>query len=367
MDDTVPKPTPPTRFFYLDNFRSYLTAIVIYHHTALSYGGIGSWPYRSRFHKPASSPTLIAFNAINQSYFMASFFFLSGAMSSSSLDRKGRKAFWKGKWLRLGVPVLVYVLLQGPILRWMNGEELKLENLLAYWKGLRGVQGPVWYCALLLVFDTWFPFVPGAALENLTHCFPLAVFVVDIATCFLVRLLYPVGSIFVPLNLQPAYLPQYIASYLLGAARSSASPPVLNKANKIILLLSSIISGISIPVLLHTYPNVYAVDSANGGTNLVALSYAIWNETTGYLLGTSILALFRTSRPLSRPWGSVGRYSYAAFLIHAVVVLGVQICSDGWNAGGILKTVVIGTAGVFGSWGVGWVLLRIPGVRTVLA
>lgn len=44
---------------------------------------------------------------------------------------------------------------QDAILKWMNGEELKLSNLLACWKGLRGVQGPVWYCALLLVLTPY--------------------------------------------------------------------------------------------------------------------------------------------------------------------------------------------------------------------
>jgi len=265
----------------------------------------------------------------------------------------------------------VYALLgspmQGAILKWMNGEKVKLGDLLAYWTGLKGVQGPVWYCALLLVFDIVYSFVPSQTVEKLTHCFPLAVFVADIAACFVIRLLYPVGTVFVPLNLQPAYLPQYIASYLLGVVRNSASPPLINKANKIALLMSSVISGILVPCLLHLYPDMYNLNSANGGTNLVALSYAIWNETTGYLLGTSILALFRTSRLLSGSWGGVGRYSYAAFLIHAVVCVGGQACADGWEVNGFLKTGIIGTAAVLGSWGLGWVLLKIPGVETILA
>jgi hypothetical protein len=33
---------------------------------------------------------------------------------------------------------------------------------------------------------------------------------------------------------------------------------------------------------------------------------------------------------------------------------------------GVLKTVVIGTAGVFGSWGIGWAPPKFPGVKKVL-
>lgn len=33
----------------------------------------------------------------------------------------------------------------------------------------------------------------------------------------------------------------------------------------------------------------------------------------------------------------------------------------------VLETVVIGTAGVLGSWGIGWALLKFPRVKKVLA
>jgi hypothetical protein len=88
MSPVPSEPTPSPRLFYLDNFRTYLTALVMYHHTSLLYGGIGAWPYSSRFHTPGSSPTLISFNAINQPYFTDSFFFLSRRCHFLPLIRK---------------------------------------------------------------------------------------------------------------------------------------------------------------------------------------------------------------------------------------------------------------------------------------
>jgi hypothetical protein len=76
---------------------------------------------------------------------------------------------------------------------------------------------------------------------------------VDSAANFLIPLWYPAGTLFVPLNLQPAYLPQYIACYLFGAARGSTSPAVLSKPKKIILLLIKITCGVSLPALRYTY------------------------------------------------------------------------------------------------------------------
>jgi hypothetical protein len=52
-----------------------LTALVIYTHTCIAYGGDGSWGYRSQFH-PRSIP-LIAMNALAQTFFMGGFFLLS--------------------------------------------------------------------------------------------------------------------------------------------------------------------------------------------------------------------------------------------------------------------------------------------------
>jgi hypothetical protein len=59
-----------TRKHGLDNLRTFLTALVILHHTAIVYGGSGEWPVRSRCFPPESL-TLITFNAIDQTFFMA--------------------------------------------------------------------------------------------------------------------------------------------------------------------------------------------------------------------------------------------------------------------------------------------------------
>lgn len=45
----------------------------------------------------------------------------------------------------------------------------------------------------------------------------------------------------------------------------------------------------------------------------------------------------------------MGRYSYAAFLVHPVVCVGLQAWFDGRDAGGALKAIVLGTATGLGS------------------
>ncbi|KXT09783.1 hypothetical protein AC579_2119 [Pseudocercospora musae] len=55
---------------HASNLKSSRTALVVLHHAATSYGGEGRSPYQSSYHGQASSPALVGFNAINQSFYM---------------------------------------------------------------------------------------------------------------------------------------------------------------------------------------------------------------------------------------------------------------------------------------------------------
>ena len=98
-NDTMPqqlsKPTTraPPRVYGINNFHVSLTALVIYHHTAIPYGGVGGWIYKSEFHPTETSLPLMTFNVINQTYFMNSYFFLSEYFYSKALQRKGATTF----------------------------------------------------------------------------------------------------------------------------------------------------------------------------------------------------------------------------------------------------------------------------------
>lgn len=234
------------RLYYLDNFRTYLTVLVIYHHVAVPFGGLGSWFYSSKNYPPGSSIALSAFNALNQSYFMGSFFFLSGYFSNKALKRKGAKAFLKTKFLKLGLPLVVYTLLGIPaqisILKLYNKEILGWEILTNYWKALDGVKGPMWFSALLLIFDSVAALCPSIP-QFLAQSNTLPSFILVIGTSCLVRLANPGGAKIALLNLKPVYLPQYVASYTLGASLVSYPIPPVTKTTRNVLLTAS--TGIS--------------------------------------------------------------------------------------------------------------------------
>src|SRR6202789_4045597 len=106
----------PERELYIDRLRVVMTALVILHHTAITYGAIGGWFWHEL--QPSGSPSsmlLILFCTTNQAYFMGFFFLLAGYFTPASLERKGYARFICDRFLRLGLPLLAFGLLLGPL------------------------------------------------------------------------------------------------------------------------------------------------------------------------------------------------------------------------------------------------------------
>ena len=55
------------RMFYVDNLRVYLTVLVVFHHVAVAYGGMGGWPLKEAPTDAISPIVFLLFNALNQS------------------------------------------------------------------------------------------------------------------------------------------------------------------------------------------------------------------------------------------------------------------------------------------------------------
>jgi fucose 4-O-acetylase-like acetyltransferase len=99
----------------LDNLRSFLTALVILHHTAIPYGGAGGWEVHSRCFPPKSL-ALIVFNAVDQTFFMAMFFFLSGKLWNDKLRKspENKISYVRPRLLRILLPAVVYTFMVEP-------------------------------------------------------------------------------------------------------------------------------------------------------------------------------------------------------------------------------------------------------------
>ena len=402
----------------LDNLRTCLTALVILHHASTPYGGAGPWPYTSPLYMPNSSPILLTFNVINQTFFMATFFLISAYFSSIAARKKTRHQFPKEKWKRLGVPTLVFSLIVKGAARgilawrlkdedWVNIGREVLEGL----KIVRGVSGPVWYCALLLIFDGLYAGLlpshfadkspsqkaifkapsdvvninvasPTANTTNSTkepHTFRtthvLAAVTLTSISSFVIRLYYPVGRPLWPISLQLAYASQYVLYYTTGiyihrsgrSLQGSISPSTLRVIGTSTALITSI-GLFHIQYLTRTgMSSSQIMPLVFGGPNMLALLYALFNEFAGFFIASLILKAFYNARMsfLGKRW-SVGKvdlsvYSYAAFMVHGPVVLDLQCLfgKKGWEGMGAVETAFsVGILGVAESWVIGMILKK---------
>jgi fucose 4-O-acetylase-like acetyltransferase len=105
-----------SRLGFIDRLRTVLTVLVIAHHTAITYGGSGGWFYREV--ADGGTPTSLVFTlfcSVNQAFFMGFFFLLAGYFSPPALAAKGLRRFVADRLLRLGLPLLAFGFLLGPL------------------------------------------------------------------------------------------------------------------------------------------------------------------------------------------------------------------------------------------------------------
>src|SRR5271165_5074619 len=147
----------PERNAGIDALRASLTLLVVFHHAAIAYGGMGSWFYKEI--EPSSAPSsliLTLFVAYNQAFFMGLFFLIAGSLTPGAIARHGAQEFLRERLLRLGAPLLVFILVLGPITAAL-AETAKGHPFFAElgWIASHAmiIPGPMWFVEALLIFS----------------------------------------------------------------------------------------------------------------------------------------------------------------------------------------------------------------------
>jgi peptidoglycan/LPS O-acetylase OafA/YrhL len=104
-----------------------------------------------------------------------------------------------------------------------------------------------------------------------------------------------------------------------------------------------------------------------GGLSWTAISYAFWEPFIAWGLIAALLLVFR--RYMNRPsgiWTWLNRRSYAVYIIHPVVLVGISLLLRGWAAPALVKFAVTGTLACATSYILADPLVRVPGVRRIV-
>ena len=371
------------RELYIDRLRSVMTALVILHHTAITYGSAGGWFWRER--QPDGSPTsflLIVFCAINQAYFMGFFFLLAGYFTPASLERKGYTRFLGDRLLRLGLPLLAFILFLGPLTAAMvnafEGEGF-WPAIVWIWNHHMMLNGPLWFAQALLLFSFAYCGLRALAGPPLTNALRIPKHIPNgllwlasaLGMGFValgIRQFVPTGvNIF---GLQFGYFATYIFLFAAGiAAWRYQWLEQLNWKSARVAIVAAIVALPAMPAAIAYVVATHSANLANfsGGLSWPAVLYALWEPFVALGAIAALLLIFRTwmNNP-SAAWAWLGRRAYAVYIVHPPVLVGISLLLHGWTAPALAKFGVTGTLSCAACWLISDPLVRLPGIRRVV-
>jgi hypothetical protein len=348
----------------------------------VTYGGDTSWYYLEGAADAVTTMVLTLFVVANQAYFMGLYFLIAAYFLPRSLESKGSKQFLKARFLRLGIPLAVQLLVVGPLLSYFLGITVwgfagsfwtYLGDYARNYPGLDS--GPLWFVLALLLFSLpyvlWWiltgrPAREGKDKDAVPSNLAIAVFALAVGLItFVIRIWLPVGWTFAPLNFQLPHFPQYISLFIVGIVASRRR------------WLSAIsedrargrLWGRIVIFLLVLAPTLFVLGGAlegntapfRGGTTWQALIYALWEQYFCVGMVISLLVLFR------RRYNHQGRLAkalsgsaYAVYLLHAPILVLVCISLRSVALHALLKLVLAALISLPICFAAGGLVRRLP-------
>jgi hypothetical protein len=371
-------PAEKPRLAFIDHIRVFLTLVVIMHHAAITYGAPGGWFYKEVQTEVLAAGEMMFFitlMTIEQAYFMGFFFLISGYFTPKSLERKGTARFIGDRFLRLGLPLLAFALILGPVTVAM-AETLRGGSFFGCigWLIENHVYlpGPLWFVQTLILFSLiyiWIQklipsFGTGRGEAPLpSHLSLLISAVLTGVFAFALRLLMPVGQDI--WGMQIGYFATYIVLFFVGCHAAKHDWLLRVEASKaLVWAIVALVAIATIPVLILSKPDFSKI---GGGLNPLAAFYAMWEPFVAW--GIILAMLYLGRRYLNRTnvfFASLARGSFAAFCIHAPALVFVSMLAKGLALPPVAKWLVVGPASCILSFALAAILVRLPGLKRIL-
>jgi glucans biosynthesis protein C len=379
---------PSKRLYFIDNLRVALTMLVIVHHLAITYGVVAPWYYVEPPENDLVTLILLVFVLANQAYFMGLFFLISGYFTPGSYARRGARSFLAERFVRLGIPIVLFVFVLGPLatipaFEYINsiaapGEEMSYAALYRVSLGV----GPLWFLEVLLFFALFYALWRrfrrneggSQAQHTRTESNPpsvraIALFALGLALAtFVWRIWVPLGYSLPLMGLPtPSHLPQYIALFGMG---------ILAYRHKWLMSITRSVGRRGMAVAVGSLVVLMIVALADlegfltnfaGGLQWHAFVYALWEAI--FCVGIS-LGLITFFRERVNGQGSVARFlsthAYTVYIIHAPVIVGLAYALQGIELQPLLKFVVVSLIAVPLCFGCAYFVRKLPQAERVL-
>jgi hypothetical protein len=366
----------------LDALKAGLTVLVIFHHSALTYGAIGGWFDREITPDGSPSSLLLAFFCtVNQAFFMGLFFWVAGYFTPAALSRHGVTGFIRERALRLGLPLLVFGFALGPITVAMgqtrSGKPFA-ATLLGLWQRAVFIPGPLWFAMTLLAFSGLAAIAFGLRSRAPLSATPQRPFPSNTAlalaavgcgvVAFSLRLQWPVNR--AVWGLLPGYFASYVLLFAAGCVAAKhrwlecIAPRTARTWMRVTCWALPVLPAVAL--LAPTVPQLRG--EMAGGWNLPALVYAFWEPLVAW--GVMLHLLLRAQKqPFAPPpaWqAALARRAYTMFVIHPPVLVAIALTWRSVPAPALLKFAITGGVTCWACYGLAGVLLQWRPLRRVL-
>jgi len=342
-----------SRLFFIDNWRSGLIILVVLYHVAYFYGGGASFYYME---PPTNNPlaflVLLVFILVNQSWFMGALFLISGYFTPGSFERKGAGAFLKGRLLRLGIPLVVFIFVLKPIV------SIGLWQMPA---SLTGITTPL----------TWqtYPYLIGVG----PLWFRIGVFILALAMAsYLVRIVVPLSKDVLGFPTL-SYLPQYLSFFVLGTVAYRHNWfRTLPSSTGLVGFVTAVVAGVLLFPLafsghLLSLELTQALTNFTGNGQWQSAVYALWDSIFAVGMCLGVITLFRHFFNRQGRFGTfLSQHSYTVYVIHIPIVVFLALGLRGIDLEPLLKFGMEAVIAVPICFAVAYVVRKIPLASRVL-
>jgi surface polysaccharide O-acyltransferase-like enzyme len=371
----------PSRVHFVDWLRVAVIALVIAHHAGLAYAVNADWLVVD----PPGTTWMWPFLTVNASFFMGILFLVSGYFMPASFDRKGAAAFTRGRLVRIGLPLLFFAVFMNIPLGYLRapgslgfGDYLETVSN----GGLRELYYHLWFLGVLLllaaVYLVWRLTVrrsdTGGRLRQWAPAGHLAILgfvVVLTAMTWVVRINWSIDdweTLFGVLPVEPARLPQYVLLFAIGAlAYRGDWLRRIKTSTGLIWLGIGVAASAGIYLLFMQAPERVPDLLDVGGSNRKSLLLCAWEAfiCAGICVGLIVLFRMLLDRP-NRFVGAMSAASFAAYIVHLWIVIELQDRMTGVELSALTKFGIVAAAAIALSFGIGYLIRRLPGVSRIL-
>ena len=390
-DESDQAMTAPLRIAALDRARTFVTLLVLLHHSVINYTWFGN----------GDPKRWLGFDLVvlfNDSFFMAFMFFISGLFVRNSLARKGSAVFLRERAWRLGVPFLISIFVLMPIAYYPSFLRYHLPgttdfNFLHFWWRTLTVgpwpSGPAWFLWVLLALDVMAAAVwwigPGMmdALGRLIYAArdrPMTAFVVFVIVSITAYL--PMHLAFgdiswlewdgFPLPIQTSRILLYTAYFFAGVGVGAVNlrAGLLAENGELprrwpVWLGFALVFYVAILVVVYAHHNWVA--DFDSPPLLWKTSYGLAFATYSAAMAFTVSAIFlRFADSSWRLLDALQPSAYGVYLLHYIFIIWLQYAVYDYSLPAVVKFAIVFAGTLSLSWGITLLLRKIPAVARMI-